>query len=201
MRKICFYGSVFLATLTPAVAASPLGSWLSEEKNAQIRVVECASLLWGVFSWEKVPSVDSNNPDPAMRNNPMLGTPLLRGLKPNAAGTTWSGKVYNPQDGKLYDVNVSAPDDNTLNMQGCLVYPFCKTVPWSRVADSPGAAGSKMAPPAKATATPPPPPPAKKTAANAPPKAVDFQKDPDAAVCSAIPGAIPATTGGARAAH
>lgn len=175
MRKICFSGFLLLATLGPAFAAGPLGIWLVEEKTAQVRIVDCGSVLWGVFSWEKVPGTDSNNPDPAMRNNPLLGTALLRSMKPNAAGTAWSGKVYNPQDGKQYDATISLADDSTLNLQGCLIYPLCKTVAWTKVAEVPPApAAPKIAP--------------KKTSASTPPKPVDYAKDPDPVVCSALNG-------------
>lgn len=187
MRKFCLFGFAFLTTLTPALAASPLGVWLIEEKTAQVRVVDCGSALWGVFAWEKVPGVDSNNPDPAMRNNPLIGTALLRAMKANAKGTAWEGKVYNPQDGKQYDATISLADDNTLNLQGCLIYPLCKTVSWTRVPDLPPAAPlPKTAP--------------KKASASAAPKPVDFAKDPDAAVCSAVPGAVPPADG-TRLAH
>src|ERR1700693_1368312 len=54
MQKIGLSGLVLLATLAPATAASPLGNWLVEEKTAQIRIVDCASALWGVISWEKI---------------------------------------------------------------------------------------------------------------------------------------------------
>jgi len=189
MHKIWIAGFTLIATLAPAVAASPLGNWLVEEKTAQVRIVDCGSVLWGVFSWEKNPGLDTNNPDPALRNKPLVGSALLRGMKPNAGGTEWEGKVYNPEDGKLYDAKVSLADDNTLNLKGCLLSFLCKTVPWTRVAEAPPPA-AKMAP--------------KKTSSPGLPKTIDYQKDPDAEICSVIPGAAPAPAVGGglpRAAH
>jgi uncharacterized protein (DUF2147 family) len=178
MRKIGFSGFVLLATLAPAAAASPLGNWMVEEKTAQIRIVDCGSVLWGVISWEKVPGEDTNNPDPALRTRPLLGAALLLGMKPDKPGE-WNGKVYNAQNGKEYDATISSPDDQTLNMRGCLVYPLCQTVTWTRVGD------------------PIPPVPAKTSAKAAPkkppgaaPKPIDFAKDPDADICPTIPGAL-----------
>jgi len=194
MRKIWLSGVALIGALTPAVAATPLGTWLVEEKTAEIRVVDCGSVLWGVFAWEKSPGIDSNNPDPAMRNKPLLGSPLLLGLAPNADHSEWQGKVYNPQDGKQYDATVSTPDDQTLNLKGCLIGFLCKTVPWTRVGDPPTAATQ-----AKAMAKTPAP----KRPAGAP-KSIDFTKDPDAEICSTIPGAAAATptsTGVSRPTH
>src|SRR5262249_40198168 len=96
MRKISLSGLAVLSTLTPVFAASPLGNWLVEEKTAQVRIVDCNSVLWGVFSWEKEPGMDTSNPDPLMKGKPLLGSPLLRGLKSTKPGE-WQGKVYNPE--------------------------------------------------------------------------------------------------------
>lgn len=185
MRKIGFSGFVLLATLAPAAAASPLGNWMVEEKSAEIRIVDCGSALWGVISWEKVPGNDTYNPDPALRQRPLLGSAILLGMKANAQQTEWAGKVYNAQDGKQYDAAISSPDDQTLNMKGCLFAFLCKTVTWTRVADPTPV-------PTQAKATPKAAPKAKGVPGM--PKPIDFTKDPDAEICPTIPGALPAAT-------
>jgi uncharacterized protein (DUF2147 family) len=184
MRKIGFSGFVLLATLAPAAAASPLGNWMVEEQTAQIRIIDCGSALWGVISWEKVAGRDTYNPDTALRDRPLLGSAILLGMKANAQQTEWAGKVYNAQDGKQYDAAISSPDDQTLNMKGCLLSFLCKTVTWTRVGEPP-------APPTQAKTTSQKAAP-KKLPAGAP-KAIDFTKDPDAEICPTIPGALPAT--------
>jgi len=181
MRKIGFSGFVLLATLAPAAAASPLGNWMVEEKTAQIRVIDCGSILWGVISWEKVSGTDTYNPDPALRTRPLLGAAILLGMKQDKPGE-WNGKVYNAQNGKQYDATISSPDDQTLNMRGCLVYPLCQTVTWTRVGDpippvAPAKTSAKAAP---------------KKQPSGPPKPLDFTKDPDADICPTIPGALAA---------
>jgi uncharacterized protein (DUF2147 family) len=189
MRKIWLSGVALLGTLAPALAAGPLGTWLVEEQTAQIRVVDCGSVLWGVFAWEKTPGIDTNNPDPAMRNKPLLGSPLLLGLKPNANHAEWQGKVYNPQDGKQYDATISTPDEHTLYLKGCLVSILCKTVPWTRVSEAPSASTQAKMPPKAA--------PPKRPAGT--PKPIDFVNDPDAEICSMIPGAVAAAPAAAPA--
>jgi uncharacterized protein (DUF2147 family) len=181
MRKLGFSGFVLLATLAPAAAASPLGNWLVEEKTAQIRVIDCGAALWGIISWEKVAGTDTYNPDPTLRTRPLLGAAILLGMKADKPGE-WNGKVYNAQNGKQYDATISSPDDLTLNMRGCLVYPLCQTVTWTRVGEPPGAALPKTTPKVA---------PKKQPAGM--PKVIDFTKDPDAEICPTIPGALPAT--------
>jgi len=190
MRKIGFSGFVLLATLAPAAAASPLGNWLVEEQTAQIRIVDCGSALWGVISWEKVAGRDTYNPDAALRDRPLLGSAILLGMKPNQQQSEWAGKVYNAQDGKQYDAAINAPDDQTLNMRGCLLSFLCKTVTWTRVADP---TPPMTQPNAKSKAQPKPKGPPGM------PKPVDFTKDPDADICPTIPGALPATPVNAQA--
>jgi uncharacterized protein (DUF2147 family) len=189
MQKIGLTGFVLFATLAPATAASPLGNWLVEEKTAQIRIVDCASALWGVISWEKVAGRDTYNPDTALRDRPLLGSAILLGMKANAEQTEWQGKVYNAQDGRQYDATISTPDEQTLYLKGCLISFLCKTVPWTRV-------GEPTPPPTQAKAT------GKAAPVKRPPgvpKAIDFAKDPDAEICSTIPGAVPAVPAGAGA--
>jgi uncharacterized protein (DUF2147 family) len=185
MRKIGFSGFVLLATLAPAAAASPLGNWMVEEKSAEIRIIDCGSALWGVISWEKEPGKDTYNPDAALRDRPLLGSAILLGMKANAQQTEWAGKVYNAQDGKQYDAAISSPDDQTLNMKGCLFAFLCKTVTWTRVPD-PTPAPTQ----AKATAKAAP----KAKGASGMPKPIDFIKGPDAEICPTIPGALPVAT-------
>ena len=88
--------------------------------------------------------------------------PILMGLAPAKEPGKWSGEIYNSQNGKMYDANISLADENTLDLEGCLVWPLCQTQKWTRV----------KTPPPNATPLPPLPgaakqPPAKKGAAAA----------------------------------
>ena len=63
------------AGILPAVAAdaSPVGDWMVKDGFGIIRVDNCNGKMWGILAWEKVASVDKENPDPAKRNRPALG--------------------------------------------------------------------------------------------------------------------------------
>src|SRR4029077_11598186 len=110
------------------------------------RIDNCNGKMWGIVSWEKTPGFDNDNPDPAKKGRPLLGTPVLMGLTPvkNEPGK-WTGEIYNSQNGKLYGATISLADDNTLDLEGCLVWPLCQTQKWTRV----------KAPPPNATPLPP----------------------------------------------
>lgn len=126
----------------------------------------------------------------------MLGSPILHALKQTSANL-WEGKIYDPRDGSFYNSKVSLDaTGNVLEVRGCLAI-FCGGRDWPRY-ENPAAANAKMtqtAAPAKSAPPQKAPPPAPKMAAKAAPapaaavpgKPVDYAKDPDAAVCAAIP--------------
>src|SRR5476649_1708355 len=94
--------AVFAAAFSvPAKSASPEGLWLVEEQTGRIRIEKCGNEMWGFLAWEKTPSNDTYNPNPALRNKPMVGVAILLGMKP-AGDDRWEGNVYNPENGKTY---------------------------------------------------------------------------------------------------
>jgi len=142
-----------------AADASVVGDWLVKDGYAHIRIDNCGGRVWGIVVWEKTPGLDVENPDPAKKSRPTLGMPVLMGLAPAKEPGKWSGEIYNSNNGKMYGATIGLADENTLDLEGCLVWPLCQTQKWTRV---------KTPPP---NATPLPPlknptvPPAKQTAA------------------------------------
>jgi uncharacterized protein (DUF2147 family) len=119
----------------PAHAADPVGVWLVADQSARIRIEPCPNGLWGVIDWERQPGIDSKNPDPAKRGRPMLGVPILVGMKP-AKPNEWEGQVYNPKDGGLYFARLTLPQADTLRLDGCIMGGLiCDGENWTRVAE------------------------------------------------------------------
>lgn len=116
-----------------AAEEGPKGDWLVANKEARIRIVDCAGTLWGVLSWEAKPGLDSHNPDPAKRTRPMLGVPIVLGMKPSGPNK-WSGSIYNSAWGKIFSGGVSLENPDTLRITGCLLF-LCGGENWSRAAD------------------------------------------------------------------
>jgi uncharacterized protein (DUF2147 family) len=164
MRHL-FASAAFLAlTAGSALAAEPIGDWLVKDGYAHIRIDNCGGKLWGIVAWEKEPGKDDENPDPAKRTRPTLGIPIILGF-PQTKPNRWEGEIYNSQNGKLYSANISMVDDNTLDLEGCLVWPLCQTQKWTRVKTPPQ--GAAPLPPIKGTAVAPTPTPPTKGAAAA----------------------------------
>jgi len=146
--KPLFASAAILALTTAgafAADASVVGDWLVKEGYGHVRIDNCGGKMWGIVSWEKTPGIDNENPDPAKKGRPLLGTPVLIDMAPAKEPGKWTGEVYNSQNGKNYTASISLADENTLNLEGCLVWPLCQTQQWTRV----------KAPPANATPLPP----------------------------------------------
>jgi uncharacterized protein (DUF2147 family) len=165
-----------------AVAPSPVGEWLVAKKVARIRIASCDNRMWGVVSWEAKPGVDSNNPDPRLRERPTLGMPILLGMKPAAAAGKWEGEIYNSENGKTYSANISLRDENTLQVQGCVLSVLCGGENWTRYEDP-------------QPSPPPPPQPRKQSAAKkgGEPKGAAEPASESDKICASVAGATGST--------
>ena len=142
LKVICMIVTAGLAA-TPLSAQSPtpVGVWLHPNKRIQVEIAPCGGRLCGKMVWFRWPNdaqgsplVDLNNPDPELRNRPLLGLRILRGLR-RAGERTWEGgKIYNPDDGVEYRALMSIGDDGTLRVRAYLLFPILgRTLIWTRV--------------------------------------------------------------------
>ncbi len=117
-----------VATVPPAAPAprpaavqaanSPLGVWLTEEKEGKVRIEQCGANLCGY-------SVDSKSD----KN----GEQVLINMKP-AKDAKWSGRILDPNTGSTYDSTIALKGPDTLRVQGCAFGGmFCGGQTWSRV--------------------------------------------------------------------
>jgi len=79
-----------------------VGNWMVPAKDGTVQIYKCGSQYCGKLSWLKSPGdKDTNNPDPAKRNDPLLGKVILHSFRYD--GDEWvNGKIYDPNDGKTY---------------------------------------------------------------------------------------------------
>ena len=67
-------------------------------------------------------------------------------MKP-ATGDKWEGQIYNAQNGKMYQANVSLKSDNELKVRGCVFGGlFCGGETWTRVTGISGPAPQHLCP-------------------------------------------------------
>src|SRR5438034_153953 len=106
---------LLFACVLSASAAEPTGTWLTGDQDARIRVDRCGNGICGTIVWLKEPidpktgkpQVDDKNPDPTKQSRRIIGLRIFS-LSAGDAGT-WSGKIYDADNGKMYDAKVSVP--------------------------------------------------------------------------------------------
>jgi uncharacterized protein (DUF2147 family) len=115
-----------VAAVTPApapppaaaqAANSPLGIWLTEEKEGKVRIEQCGANLCGY-------SIDK-------RSN-QNGEQVLINMKPGK--DKWSGRIFDPNSGSTYDSTIALKGSDRLRVQGCAMGGmFCGGQTWTRV--------------------------------------------------------------------
>jgi uncharacterized protein (DUF2147 family) len=125
---------------SPASAADPAGTWLTEGGKSRVRIAKCGEAICGNIVWLREPNdetgkpkVDKNNADATKRTRPLIGVPIVLSMKPSGADK-WTGQVYNAEDGKTYSGSVTLTGATTLKLEGCVMGGMiCKGQNWTRV--------------------------------------------------------------------
>jgi uncharacterized protein (DUF2147 family) len=100
-----------------ALANSPLGVWLTEEKEGKVRIEQCGANLCGY-------SVDAKS-----NQN---GEQVLINMKPGK--DKWTGRIHDPSSGSTYDSTIALKGSDRLRVQGCAMGGmFCGGQTWSRL--------------------------------------------------------------------
>ena len=142
---------VALAALVSAQQSSVAGTWLTASGVAQVRIGPCSDPAGGPICGfivalinPKGPdgqavapesAVDHRNPNPALRGRKVLGMPLLWGFKKTSDPNSFEdGQIYNGENGKIYNANISLQPDGKLRLRGYVGSPmFGETQLWTRV--------------------------------------------------------------------
>ena len=105
------------ATSTLPPSNSPLGVWLTEEKEGKVRIESCGPNICGY-------SVD--------KKSNQNGEQVLINMKPGK--DKWSGRIYDPNSGSTYDSTIALKGTDSLRVQGCAFGGmFCGGQTWTRV--------------------------------------------------------------------
>lgn len=140
-RNFLAMAALFVLTgSSAALAADPLGNWLTQTGTSRVRVADCGGALCGTIVWLKEPTdpetgkpkTDKNNADAAKKSRPLIGVQIVLGMKP-AGADKWTGQVYNAEDGKTYSGNLTYSGGDSLQLQGCALGGLvCKSQTWTK---------------------------------------------------------------------
>jgi uncharacterized protein (DUF2147 family) len=139
------------ATTASAQQGSVTGTWLTASGVAQVRIGPCSDASAGPICGYIVNLINPKGPDgqvvapdaatdyrnenPALRSRKVIGMPLIWGFKKTADPNAFEdGKIYNGENGKTYNANISLQPDGKLRLRGYVGTPmFGETQLWTRV--------------------------------------------------------------------
>jgi uncharacterized protein (DUF2147 family) len=140
-----------LASTASAQSPSVMGTWLTASGIAQVRIGPCPDPANGAICGTIVGLInpkgpdgnavapdmatDYRNPDPALRTRKVIGMPLIWGFKKTADPNAFEdGHIYNGENGKTYNANISLQPDGKLRLRGYVGTPMLgETQLWTRV--------------------------------------------------------------------
>lgn len=177
--------AVSMGASQSAVANDAVGVWLTDEGKAKVRLSECGQRLCSEIIWLREPTDergrplrDIYNPDPRLRNRPIIGMEILQDLRP-VGPNQWSGQIYNPENGKMYTAHLTVGGD-AMRLRGCVSWGWpCGEQTWTRISET-------VAEPPKARRAPAELRQARAPNVPAPPPADTRRAAPDAAAVSGV---------------
>lgn len=115
-------------------AEDAFGVWENPENGSHIKISKCGGGLCAtVVKVKEAGRKDVKNPDPKLRDRPVVGVTIMNGGKKTGAAT-WSGKLYNTLDGETYNGTLTVVDKSHLKLQGCVLGGLiCQGPTWTRV--------------------------------------------------------------------
>jgi uncharacterized protein (DUF2147 family) len=140
-----------IASGASAQESKVFGTWLTASGVAQVRIGPCADqasgpvcgFIVGLINPKgpdgKVVSpevaTDYRNADPKLRDRKVIGMALIWGFKKTSDPNVFeSGQIYNGENGKMYNANISLETDGRLKLRGYVGTPmFGETQYWTRL--------------------------------------------------------------------
>ena len=115
--------AILLVAPVYADPAAVTGTWLSGDGDGLIAVrVDgngiSATILGSPNADPDRPKTDTRNPDPALRNRPLVGLNIFSGFTYDGDGAWSGGFIYDPNSGKTYRCKLKLTNPNTLKVRG-----------------------------------------------------------------------------------
>jgi uncharacterized protein (DUF2147 family) len=134
---VAFSIAAVAALASPAGAASvtdAAGTWQHPENASVLAFYDCDGDLCAKIAKPTAPGLkDDKNPDESKRGALLEGLVILSHGK-KSDETSWKGDLYNATDGKTYSGYVSLLAPDKLQLKGCALLVFCKTIVFSKAA-------------------------------------------------------------------
>jgi uncharacterized protein (DUF2147 family) len=139
MKVLLFCAAILLSAATSHCAESPdvIGFWKTVGNSSKLEIYPCGDKLCGKVAWLKnpnyvnekdgpvdTPKIDRRNPDPTLRNRPIIGLQVIEGLTAMADNRWEHGKCYDPETGNTYRCKMQMTSPEHLEMRGYVGIPL-----------------------------------------------------------------------------
>jgi len=133
MKAWTLFAMILLSTATAfgAMPSDILGSWKTAGDRSELEIFRCGEKLCGKVAWLKnpnyvnskdgpvgTPKVDRKNPDPALRNRPIIGLQVIYGLAGGGENRWENGACYDPESGNSYKCKIRLASPDRLEVRG-----------------------------------------------------------------------------------
>jgi uncharacterized protein (DUF2147 family) len=138
-----------------------LGLWATDPEGdggqAHVEIYKEGGLYHGKIVWLAIPvyppdddqgmagrsKIDRNNPDPAMRERPVLGLVIVEGFHYAGDGLWQKGTIYDPDNGKTYKCKMRLTENGVLKVRGFIGFSLIgRTTEWTRPSTESSEGGS-----------------------------------------------------------
>jgi len=124
-------------------ANSIVGLWLTEEGESKVEIFKnskgkyCGKIIWLEEPNENgKPKVDDDNPDPKLRDRPIMGLQILNDFVYDSDDEEWEdGTIYDPKNGSTYDCYIWFDEGNKkiLKVRGYIGFSFIgRSTTWTK---------------------------------------------------------------------
>jgi uncharacterized protein (DUF2147 family) len=119
-----------------AQQANPiLGRWLTQPGDGIIEITRSADNTYqGTIIGGNAPRrVDEHNPDPARRQQLLLGQVILKDMQEDGDRALAGGTIYEPDTGRTYKCNIETLDHDRLKVRGFIGFSLLgRSQVWTR---------------------------------------------------------------------
>ncbi len=135
-KAILIFGifSLFLVKINAQTVPQDavVGVWFNAEKDGKVQIYKQGSKYYGKIVWSKNPRKDTENPEPKLRTQELMGTTILKNF--DFIGKSWeNGTIYDPKNGKTYSCIIKTKGTNSLDIRGFVgISLLGRTTNWTK---------------------------------------------------------------------
>ena len=132
--SLCIACLLSLSSLAQSKPDAIVGEWLTANKDGKVQIYKTGDQFFGKISWgNQKESKDTNNPDPTLRNQNLIGLVILKKFTFNGNDKWEDGTIYDPNNGKTYSCVIKLKDEKTLEVRGYVgISLLGRTEVWTR---------------------------------------------------------------------